>query len=279
MKIVEAAMQGQVALVVCGRLMDEVSDVLEREKFRRWITVDDARDFVAAIELLADWVDDRPEAEIPKVCTDPDDDYLVALCQDADTSVLVSGDRAVRNIRYPNIQTYTAAEALDLLDYRHKWGEGFLPADPSGSRLAIEAEGSTALITVYSAFTAIFEHAANQAEAEQLLGFVTVPSAVPEFLAAFDQVREMLADRGVGSRPIFASPDVAYLKLPPNPGETLIAQGELQLPDDTIYATLQRCPDLPNPPELDVDHWRVFGVGGPWPIERIPPRPEPEAGK
>lgn len=29
-----------------------------------------------------------------------------------------------------------AAEALDLLSYRHEWGEGFLPADLSGSLLA-----------------------------------------------------------------------------------------------------------------------------------------------
>ena len=46
--------------------------------------------------LLADWVDDRPANDLPQACEDPDDNYLIALCQDADTGILVSGDGAVR---------------------------------------------------------------------------------------------------------------------------------------------------------------------------------------
>lgn len=276
MKLIDAAQRGEVRLIMCETLHTEIEETLERDKFRRWITLDEAADYLAAIALLAEWVEDRPQAEIPVVCDDPDDNYLIALCQDADTTILVSGDRAVRRVVYPNIQPYSPAEALELLGFRHDWGEGYIPGDPAASMLQIAAEGSAALINVFSAFSAIFEHAGDNREfAEYALNLVCVPSAVQPFLDGFEQVRTMLDDRGLGTRPAFASPEVAYLKLPPNPGIHLVSLGTTLLPPDTIYCTLQRCPDLPNTPELEgADYWRVFGLGGrPWPIEEIPPRP------
>lgn len=272
-RLIDAARRGKAGLIMCGALYDEMVEVLEREKFRRWITLDEAHDFVAAMALLAEWVDDRAPELIPQVCSDPDDNFLVALCQDAHTSILVSGDGGVQEIMYPNIEIYSPAAALDLLEYRHEWGEGLIPADPRRSQLAVEAEGSVALISVYATFSGIFQRVTDLDEARQILGFVTVPSAIPNFIADFDHVREMIKDRGLGTRPEFASPSVAYLKLPPDPGVTLLAQGQVELPADTIYATLLRCPDLADPPGMRFDHWRVFGIGGQWPIERIPPRP------
>lgn len=41
--------------------------------------IDDVRDFIDAVGVVADWVDDRQDNEIPLVCDDPDDNYLVAL--------------------------------------------------------------------------------------------------------------------------------------------------------------------------------------------------------
>ncbi len=137
----------------------------------------------------------------------------------------------------------------------------------------MEAEGSTALLTAYTSFAAVFEHAATREDAQYLLQFITVPSAIAPFVEAFDEVREMLRDRGLGTRPYFVAPEVAYLKLPPDPKVHLVSTGESPLPPDTIFATLQRCPDLEDLPELPVDHWRVFGVGQPWPLDQIPPRP------
>ncbi len=71
------------------------------------------------------------------------------------------------------------------------------------------------------------------------------------------------------------SPEVAYLKLPPDPGVHLIAPAKTPLPADTLYCTLQRCPDLPTTPELEgADYWRLFSIGPePCPLDEIPPRP------
>lgn len=280
MKLVEAAQRGEIRSILCENLYVEIEEALERDKFRRWITLDEATDFLAAIALVADWVEDRPADEIPAVCDDPDDNYLIALCQDADTTILVSGDSAVRRVVYPNIQPYSPTEALELLAFRHDWGDGFIPGNPSASMLQIAAEGSAALINVFSAFSAIFEHAGDdRVFAEYALNLVCVPTAVQPFLDEFDRTREMLKDRGLGTRPGFMSPEVAYLKLPPDPGIHLVSTGNLVLPPETIYCTLQRCPDLPNTPELEgADYWRVFGLGErPWPVEQIEPRPTNES--
>ena len=167
---------------------------------------------------------------------------------------------------------YSPAQALDLLAFRHEWGEGYIPGDPELSMLQMEAEGSTALIAVYTTFAAIFEHTTDMDEARQLLQFVTVPTAIEPFIAEFDTVRTNLRDRGLGTRPYFVSPEVAYVKLPPDPKIALVSTAEKALPPGTIFATMQRCPDLEDVPEAPFDHWRVFGLGGPWPIEQIAPR-------
>lgn len=88
-KVVRAAADHQVQPVVTQHLLDELAEVLARPKFRRWVTVDDATAFVDAIATEADVV---PEANIEqRRVRDPDDDYLVALAEAADATI-VSGD-------------------------------------------------------------------------------------------------------------------------------------------------------------------------------------------
>lgn len=146
------------------------------------------------------------------------------------------------------------------------WGDGFVP-DDSGAQ---DPEGNTALLKFWSTFIDVIK----QPDAAQLLPFVAVPSEVPRLAAALPQLRAALADRGITSRPEWASPEVAYLKLPPSPPEHLVATAEVVLPPGTIAATLLRCPDLPDLPSQEgFDHWRVFDVGDRVPPEDIPPRP------
>lgn len=62
-------------LVMCPELLAEVREVLTtRPRLRRWITLEDAEQFVDAIETLADLVDDP--VEIGVATRDRDDDYL-----------------------------------------------------------------------------------------------------------------------------------------------------------------------------------------------------------
>jgi putative PIN family toxin of toxin-antitoxin system len=89
-RIINAALDGRVELVMSPALLKEIADVLSRPRIRKRLSADDAQlflaDVVAQVVMMADPVDP------PMVCRDPDDDYLVALTMIAGAEVLVSGD-------------------------------------------------------------------------------------------------------------------------------------------------------------------------------------------
>lgn len=83
-------LNGGFELVVSPALLEELGGVLQRPKFRRWITEDDAREFVEVLRLNAVV---HPDPPVERGLTpDPGDDYLVALARAAGVACLVSGD-------------------------------------------------------------------------------------------------------------------------------------------------------------------------------------------
>lgn len=77
-------------IVVCPALLSELHEVLNRDAFRRYFTVDEAAEFIGALDGASAEVDDP--AAVDSVSRDPDDDYLVALARDAEADWLVTGD-------------------------------------------------------------------------------------------------------------------------------------------------------------------------------------------
>lgn len=88
-RVVEAVTGGEIVAAVTQHLLDELTAVLVRPKFRRWLSVADAVTFVEALGGYADLYPD-PETP-PSRLRDPDDDYLVALTEAA-SAVIVTGD-------------------------------------------------------------------------------------------------------------------------------------------------------------------------------------------
>lgn len=101
-------------MIVSVELLGELTDVLARERFRRWFSAEEADAFVAALRLAATFVDD-PEAEVG-ITADPDDDYLVALARVAHADYLVSGDRHLTQMPDPDPPVLTPRAFLELLD-------------------------------------------------------------------------------------------------------------------------------------------------------------------
>lgn len=70
-------------------LLNELSEVAMRPKFRKYVSESDARKFIKIIE-------ERLEIIVPKskisLCRDPDDDDLLAICKDAKADFLITGD-------------------------------------------------------------------------------------------------------------------------------------------------------------------------------------------
>lgn len=88
-RVAAAVATKHVTAVISQHLVDELATVLARQKFRRWVILDDALAFVDALAREGDM---RPEpVEVPNRVRDPDDDYLAALA-DATAATIVTGD-------------------------------------------------------------------------------------------------------------------------------------------------------------------------------------------
>ena len=96
-------------------LLDELSTVLARPKFRRYLSVEDAALFVDAIRELAEVVDDPPEGDEP-ITDDPDDDFLVVLAEAVAADALVSGDPHLTTLERAGLTVLTPRSLLEAMD-------------------------------------------------------------------------------------------------------------------------------------------------------------------
>ena len=88
--LVRQWLAGRFELLVSSALLAELGDVLQRNKFRGYLSVEEAREFVDSLRVGATLVDDPPAS--PQGSPDPDDDYLLALARAHGVDRLVSGD-------------------------------------------------------------------------------------------------------------------------------------------------------------------------------------------
>lgn len=89
-KLLLSARAGGFDLVVSPLLLNELESVLQRKKFRRYVDLDGVAAYLDLLRRDAQMADD-PETPPPIRCTDPDDDYLIALAH-SQSAALVSGD-------------------------------------------------------------------------------------------------------------------------------------------------------------------------------------------
>ena len=89
-RIARAADEGRFELVVSEQLLGELSDVLMRERFRRYTTIEEVGGFLDGLREKGLFFDEGNLERI--VPDDPKDDYLVALARASGADYLVSGD-------------------------------------------------------------------------------------------------------------------------------------------------------------------------------------------
>src|SRR5713226_861618 len=76
-EIVRAIGQGRLALIVCPHLLAELLGVLRREKFRSYVTVEEAERYVAGLASRSETRTDP--APVSPIARDATDEYLIAL--------------------------------------------------------------------------------------------------------------------------------------------------------------------------------------------------------
>jgi putative PIN family toxin of toxin-antitoxin system len=92
-RLVELWLEGEVELVVCKTLLDEVQRTLNQPRISSRVASEDAVRFVRLLQELGEVVAD-PEGAPPVHSDDPGDDYLLALAA-RERTPLVSGDAHV----------------------------------------------------------------------------------------------------------------------------------------------------------------------------------------
>jgi putative PIN family toxin of toxin-antitoxin system len=100
-------------MVVSPALLAELKGVLLRDKFRRYLSVDEVERFVALIRREAELRAD-PE-DIPRLSNDPKDDYLLALGAATRVSLVISGDPHLTELENARPPVMIPARFADLL--------------------------------------------------------------------------------------------------------------------------------------------------------------------
>jgi len=110
----DALLDRRIAVVGCPALVGEIASVLGRERLRRYLSIDEARRFVAdllgVMTLAAD-----PQRPYPAICLDPDDDFLVALARAAIVDSLVTGDRDLLEVEDVGVPVITPRRRVERL--------------------------------------------------------------------------------------------------------------------------------------------------------------------
>ena len=107
---------GAFELVTSPQLLQELDDVLHREKFRRYATETEVEAYVDLLRREGILLDD-PEPAPEPLSEDPDDEYLIILARAARVEALVSGDPHLIRLR-GQIPVLTPREFLESLQNR-----------------------------------------------------------------------------------------------------------------------------------------------------------------
>ena len=112
-RILDAARDGIIELFTSPVLLEELEDVLSREKFVARLAAANVtvQDLVSGYSALATVIE--AEAIEPVILVDPDDDAVLACALAADAEVIVSGDGDLLVLKkHKDIRILTATELL-----------------------------------------------------------------------------------------------------------------------------------------------------------------------
>lgn len=104
---------GTLVPILSPALVAELTAVLRRPKFRRYLDINTVMAFVVALETQAEFVSD-PENP-PAVSVDPADDYLVALVRITGADALVSGDPDLLTLTVDDVVVLSPRQLITLV--------------------------------------------------------------------------------------------------------------------------------------------------------------------
>jgi putative PIN family toxin of toxin-antitoxin system len=109
-QLLDLLLEQRFELVVSPQLLAELTGVLLRDRFRRYVTAAEVRELVADLAAVATVLRDPPDPVA--ITRDPNDDYLVALAVEAQTDALISGDSELTDLQSPPVRVLTPRRFL-----------------------------------------------------------------------------------------------------------------------------------------------------------------------
>ena len=113
-RLVSALAEGLFDAVACPRLLGELEAVLARPKIASRVAAETARGYLEWLGRVA--VVEADPTHIPRVCADPEDDYVLALAVVARAQVIVSGDAHLLHLIGSEPRVMTPAAFADLVE-------------------------------------------------------------------------------------------------------------------------------------------------------------------
>ena len=102
---------------VCARLVEEIRDVAERDKIRKYVTQTDIDDLLAIINAFCQFAVIHTEAPATAI-RDPKDLYLLSLAETIGADYIVSGDADLTDIgQYDQTRIMKLADFKAMMQY------------------------------------------------------------------------------------------------------------------------------------------------------------------
>ena len=112
---------GHGTILISQPLVEELNDVLGREKFNQYVSHEQRDRFLESLVRESELVN---IIESVQECRDPEDDRILELAVNGNASIIVSGDTDLLVLNpFRSIQIATPAELLKLLDEPPAEGE------------------------------------------------------------------------------------------------------------------------------------------------------------
>lgn len=101
----------EMEVVVSGATIEELADVLARDKWDRYVSIEDRQEFIRRLLQICTLV---PVLSEVNDCPDPSDNHLLALALDAEAGLIVTGDSDLLTLRpWRGIEILTPAEFIE----------------------------------------------------------------------------------------------------------------------------------------------------------------------
>lgn len=82
--------ESKIELIYSKELLEELVEVTQRKKFKKYFDNEDVEQFLYELGLRAEMIDVTSEIEI---CRDPKDNFLLSLAKDSQADYLITGDK------------------------------------------------------------------------------------------------------------------------------------------------------------------------------------------